>query len=90
MISKEEAEDNPSQEFVSNFKNKKDIPLNNKASFELTLNENWHSSIQANTIVVRYEEEDWRAMILPNEPAQVKEGFEYTIKLLHKVDTHDK
>ena len=37
-------------------------------------------------VIVTYNNELWYAVPLPNEPVQVKGGFEYTVKLLEKVN----
>jgi len=59
-----------------------------KNSFKLEFDSKYYETLIENTIVVKYEGEEWRAEILKNEPKQVKAGFEYTIRLLHKIEAH--
>jgi hypothetical protein len=57
-----------------------------EAPLTLEFSTKYYDSLIADTLVIPYKGEDYYAEILKDEPKQVEGGFEYTIRLLSKVN----
>ncbi len=46
---------------------------------------NWGKVVLPNQVFLQINNESWLVELLPNEPLKMKEGYQYTIKLITKL-----